>query len=219
MWTVSLVEDDDDYRELLRRVFRSTKRFRLISAYATGEEALRRLPKEKPAVALIDIKLPGIDGIECVRRLRLIVPALAMQFVMLTGHEDDHLIFEALKAGARGYLLKGHLTGGKLLAAITEVISGGAPMSGAVARKVVASFESQPRSAVSLSNREQEVLRRLAAGLMYKEIAGELSISVNTVRTHLEAIYQKLNIHSRKDAAFYHAQPQSWVRPRDPLQN
>ena len=219
MKTVSLVEDDDDYRELLRRVLRSAKGLRLISAYATAEEALRRLPLDKPAVVLMDIKLPGIDGIECVRRLRLIVPAPAPRFIMLTGHEDDDLIFESLKAGVHGFLLKGHLTGEKLLAAINEAVSGATPMSAAVARKVMASFEGQPRSAVSLSIREQEVLRCLAADMMYKEIADELGIAANTVRTHLESIYRKLHVHSRKDAAFYLAHPQEWIPPRDYLRN
>ncbi len=200
MWTVSLVEDDDDYRELLRRVFRSSKQFRLISAYATGEEALRRLPKEKPAVALVDIKLPRMDGIECVHRLRAIVPTLATQFIMLTGHEDNNLIFESLKAGARGYLLKGNTTGKKLCAAIKELIGGGAPMTSSIARKVIAYFEDQPRPKASLSIKEQDLLQHLAHGLLYKEIADELSVSLDTVRKRVGAVYLKLDVHSRSDA-------------------
>jgi DNA-binding NarL/FixJ family response regulator len=215
MWTVSLVDDDDELHDLLRRMLRSSPRLHLVRGYATGEEALRRLLLEKPAVVLMDIKLPGMDGIECVRRLHLIDPPLPTHFIMLTGHEDDNLIFEAFKAGARGYLWKAQLTSAKLLMAVNEAMSGGAPMSHAVARKVVASFGAQPRPAVSLTNREQEVLRYLAAGLMYKEIADELFISVNTVRTHLESIYHKLNIHCRKDALSYLAHPQQWMRPGD----
>jgi len=218
MWTVSILEDDDDTRGLLCQSIRSSKKFRLLSAYATAEEALRRFSGEKPAVALVDIKLPGgMDGIECVRRLCALVPALPTQFIMLTGHEDDNLIREAFRAGAHGYLLKSQAHGRKLLAAIQEVVDGGRPLTRTVAQKVIATLKSHPESENLLTNQELAVLRLLAAGLMYKEIADELSVSVNTVRTHVESIYHKLHIHSRKDAASYLAHPQQWVRPRDNL--
>ena len=203
MTTVSVAEDDENDRELLSRSIRSFKHIRLLSAYATAEEALTQLPHEQPDVALVDIKFPGLDGIECVRRLRAIRPALPTQFLMLTGYEDDNLIFDALHAGADGYLLKGRTSNKQLLAAIKEVFHGGGPMTPGVARKVIGSFQHEDGSLTGLSKREQEVLRCLARGLMYKEIASELSISPNTVCTHLESIYRKLHVHSRLDAAAY----------------
>src|SRR6266498_4573066 len=118
MLTVAIVEDDDRDRELLSRHIRRAQGLRLVSAYATGEEALNRFPREKPRVALVDIKLPGMDGIECIRRLRQIVTALSTHFIILTGHEDCHLIFESLKVGAQGYLWKDKTVRKDLLAAI-----------------------------------------------------------------------------------------------------
>ena len=215
MLTISLVEDDDDYRELLRRSISSTKELRLVSAYATGEEALKRLPREKPTVALVDIKLPAMDGIECVRRLRLVDPPLATHFMMLTGHEDNNLIFDSLRAGAHGYLLKDQTTANKLVTAIKEVAAGGAPITPIIARKIIAHFEGHSAPVSSLSNREHDVLRRLADGLMYKEIAIDLLISMNTVRKHVGAIYDKLHVRSRTAAALQFAHNVRFSPPPD----
>lgn len=201
MLTVSLVEDDDIYRELLSNYISASHELRLASAYATGEEALRRFPCEKPDVALVDIKLPGMDGIECVRRLRQIVPALSTHFIILSGHEDTDLISDSLRAGAYGYLLKDKTTSENLLAAIKEAATGGVPMTPAVHRKVIASFENHHAALTDLSKREIEVLQCLTRGLLYKEISGELAISMSTVRTHLLSLYNKLHVHSRTEAA------------------
>src|SRR6266498_2582876 len=121
MLNVSLVEDDDNYRELLSNYINGSHELRLTSAYATGEEALRGFPRERPDVALVDIKLPRMDGIECIRCLRQIVPALSTHFIVLTGNEDPDLIFDSLRAGAQGYLLKDKTSSESLLAAIKEV--------------------------------------------------------------------------------------------------
>lgn len=207
MVTISLIEDDSTFCELVNDAIHSTGEFQLVSAYGSAEEALGRLPDEKPDVVLVDIKLPQMDGIECLRRLRA-MPMPLTHFLMLTHHEDDHLIFEALKAGAHGYLLKNHLTHQGVADAIKEVVSGGAPLSPPIARKVIGYFDSQPHSMPSLSTREQEVLQRLSAGLSYKQIAGELSISINTVRKHLEGIYHKLHVNSRTAAAMEYARHQ-----------
>ena len=203
MLTVSLVEDDEDYRELLSRSIRSFKHIRLLSAYTTAEAALTQLPHEQPDVALVGVKLPGLDGIECVRRLRAIRPELPTQFLVLTGYEVDHLIFDALKAGAQGYLWKGRTSSRQLLTAIKDVFGGGAPMTPGVARKVVASFARHPAPLTGLSKREGEVLRRLAEDLTYKEIADQLSISMSTLRSHVVSIYHKLHVHSRIGASQY----------------
>ena len=200
MLTVAIVEDDDNYRELLSGYLSSNHELRLGSAYATSEEALRRFPREKPDVALVDITLPGLNGIECIRCLRQIVPPLSTHFIILTGNEDPDLIFDSLKAGARGYLLKDKTSSENLFAAIKDVAAGGGPMTLTVARTVIASFENHIAQLIHLSKREKEVLQFLARGLLYKEISDELGISMSTVRTHLLSIYNKLHVHSRTDA-------------------
>jgi DNA-binding NarL/FixJ family response regulator len=200
MITVSLVEDDAVCRGFLSRSLRSFKQVRLLGAHATGEAALERLPLEKPSVALMDIKLPGVNGIECVRRLRGLEPKLPTHFIMLTGHNERDLLFNSLRVGARGYLLKEHITRQTLLLAIKEVMGDGSPLSPSVARQLVAYFEKEPPAAISLPSREREVLQLLARGLMYKEISGELSVTVNTIRKFAVSIYHKLDVHSRGDA-------------------
>ena len=200
MLTVSLVEDDDTYRELMCRYISGTHGLRLASAYATAEEALQRFSREKPDVALVDIKLPGMNGIECVRRLRQIVPALSTHFIILTAHEDSNLIFDSLRAGAHGFLLKENTVRKNLLASIKEVVVGGCLFTLGLARKVIAHFEGQPKPTIRLTEKEWNVLRDLAEGLSYKEIAGKLSISLDTVRKRIRAIYDKLHVHSRMNA-------------------
>ena len=201
MLTVSMIEDDPSFCELMRLAIDSTGKLRLLGAYSTAEESLGHLPKKAPDVALVDIKLPRMNGIECVRQFRAITPPLSTHFIVLTHHEDDQLVFDAFRAGAHGFLLKDRTSGTELYEAIQDVLTGGAPMSSRIARKVIGFFEQHSRSATSLSGREEEVLRRLEDGLAYKEIAGVLSISVNTVRKHIGSIYQKLHVHSRTAAA------------------
>ncbi len=197
---IVLVEDDKTVREGLRMLLNGSPGFRCAAAYPNGEEALRNIEGINPDVALMDIHLPGISGIECVVRLKERMPSLPI--IMLTVFEDNEAIFNSLAAGATGYLLK-RTPPAKLLEAIGEVYQGGSPMSGQIARKVVETFQKAPSAAApaaNLSKREEEILSCLARGYMYKEIAGQLNISVETVRTHLRNIYEKLHVRTRTEA-------------------
>jgi DNA-binding NarL/FixJ family response regulator len=198
--TVSIVEDDMDLRESISRYIAGSDGFNCIGAYPDGEQALLDIPKNPPNVVLMDINLPQMSGIECVARLKVILPKL--QVVMLTVFEDTDQVYQALSAGACGYLVK-RASPVQLLDAIREVCRGGAPMSSHIARKVVQSFQPQrpaPPNAESLSQREQEVLGWLAKGHAYKQIADEMNISLDTVRTYIRRIYEKLHVRSRVEA-------------------
>jgi DNA-binding NarL/FixJ family response regulator len=198
--TVSIVEDNDALRETLAR-YVNTRGFRCVSTHGSAEEALRDLPRAKPHVVLMDINLPRKNGIECVAELKALAPA--SKCIMLTAFEDAELIFQALAAGALGYLLKG-VRPAKLLESIREVHEGGSPMSSQIARKVVASFQKPRRQPAveeaQLSDRERQVLECLAKGLLYKQIAGQMGISMGTVRTYAQRIYEKLHVHTRTEA-------------------
>ena len=197
---VSIVEDDATARGMLGNWIRRAPGFRCAGAHGSGEAALATLPTEKPTVVLMDINLPGMTGIECVRRLKPLLPET--QFVMLTVYEDADHIFNALVAGASGYLLK-RMPREELLAALKNVHAGGSPMSSNIARKVVQSFQrigSQKSNEEDLSPREREVLALLARGYLYKEIAESLQISVPTVNTYIRRIYEKLHVRSRSQA-------------------
>ena len=200
MTTVSCVEDDSAYCLLLTRALAKNKTIRILSVHSSAEEALQSLPSLRPDAVLMDIKLPGINGIECLRQLKQIKPPLPTQVLMLTQYEDSELVFESLKAGASGYLSKDRISVRELAVAIKTVMAGGGVMSPSIARKVIQSFHATPASFETLSTRELEVLRHLSEGLMYKEIAPKLDISLNTVRTHVGAIYRKLHVQSRMDA-------------------
>ena len=198
---VSIVEDDRDTRESLAALIKSAAAFHCLETYPTGEKALLGIPANVPDVALVDINLPGMSGIECVAKLKARV--LNLHIVMLTTYEDSDLIFDSLRAGASGYLLK-NMPPEELLAALEEVQAGGAPMSMQVARKVVHHFHRTPAAAgdvETLSPREYEVLALLAKGALYKEIADQLGITLGTVRTHQRRIYEKLHVQSRTEAA------------------
>ncbi len=197
---VSVVEDDPTARRMLGEWIRRAPGFRCAGAHGSGEAALATLPAEKPTVVLMDINLPGMTGIECVRRLKPVL--LDTQFVMLTVYEDADHIFNALVAGASGYLLK-RMPREELLAALKDVHAGGSPMSSHIARKVVQSFQridSQRPTEVDLSPREREVLALLARGYLYKEIAESLQIGVVTVNSYIRRIYEKLHVRSRAQA-------------------
>jgi DNA-binding NarL/FixJ family response regulator len=197
---ISIVEDDAPARRILADWIRRTPGFSCAGMHGSAEAAIATLPAEKPTVVLMDINLPGISGIECVRRLKALMPDT--QFVMLTVYEDADHIFNALTAGASGYLLK-RTPRAELLAALKDVHAGGSPMSSNIARKVVQSFQksgSQPSDTVDLSPREREVLELLARGYLYKEIAGSLQISGPTVNTYIRRIYEKLHVRSRSQA-------------------
>jgi Response regulator containing a CheY-like receiver domain and an HTH DNA-binding domain len=196
---VSIVEDNDQFRSTLGNVINRSEGFKCIGQYGSAEEALEEIPKNVPDVVLMDINLPGMNGVECVARLKKLCPDT--QIVMLTVYEDTDNIFNALKAGATGYLLK-RTTREELLEAIRDVYKGGSPMTTHIARKVVQSFQKMESSSPTeaLTAREQEVLECLAKGFLYKEIADKLGISYETVRTHIRRIYEKLQVRSRTEA-------------------
>jgi DNA-binding NarL/FixJ family response regulator len=197
---VAVVEDRPEERESLVALLDGTPGFTCVAACASADEALEALPACRPDIVLMDIQLPGMSGVECVRRLSPVLPQT--QLMMLTVLEDHDLIFRSLAAGATGYLLK-KTPPTKLLEAIRDLHAGGAPMSGQVARKVVAAFRrtsANETPASRLSPVEQSVLERLARGLLYKEAAQELGISMSTVRTHVWHIYRKLQVHNRTEA-------------------
>jgi DNA-binding NarL/FixJ family response regulator len=198
--TVSIVEDNDQLRATLARLINRAEGFRCQSHFPTAEAALEALPKERPEVVLVDINLPGINGVECVRRLKQAAPEVLA--VMLTAYEDTENIFNALAAGAAGYLLK-RAPRVELLEAIREVRRGGSPMTTHIARKVVQSFQkagNSPQPGDNLSTREQEVLDCLSQGFLYKEIADKLGISYETVHTYIRRIYEKLQVRTRTEA-------------------
>ena len=197
MITVSIVDDESQLRQSIVTFINGSPGFRCLSAYGSAEEAIKGLANEHPNVVLMDIHMAGIDGIECVERLKEIRPEL--QIVMLTVYEDTEQIFNALAAGASGYLLK-RQNPDKLLEAIREVNEGGSPMSHSIARKVVASFQKSEQPAALLSPREQTVLDCLAKGLAYKQIADQLGITVPTIRSYLRRIYEKLHVQTRSEA-------------------
>ncbi len=203
---VALVEDLDEIREGLAALINGAEGFRCVATYASAEAALEDLPDWEPHVVLMDIELPGMSGIECIRVLKAQLPQT--QIMMLTVYEDDEKIFNSLAAGASGYLLK-KTAPAKLLEAIQDLHHGGSPMSSQIARKVVHTFQQkqQPNLATAtLSNREQEILSYLAKGYLYKEIAATLHISVETVRTHLHHIYKKLHVHTGTEAVLKYLQ-------------
>jgi len=198
--TVSIVEDNDKLRETLARALNRAEGFRCISEYPNAEDALKALPEDRPNVVLMDINLPGMNGVECVRQLKQLIPET--QIVMLTVYEDTENIFSALKAGATGYMLK-RTTQAELLEAIREVNRGGSPMTTHIARKVVQTLQQTPaptQPTEVLSPREQEVLDCLAKGFLYKEIAEKLGISYETVHTYIRRIYEKLQVRTRTEA-------------------
>jgi len=194
---VALVEDDSQVREGLRHLIESSGGCVCVGAYGSGEEALDKATGAKPDVVLMDINLPGISGIECIRALKERAPQL--QIMMLTVFEDYDRIFCSLTAGASGYLLK-QTPPAKLLEAILELRQGGSPMSMQIARRVVEAFQKTENTASVLSPREKEIIALLAKGFLYKEIASQLTLSVETIRTHIHNIYEKLHVRTRTEA-------------------
>lgn len=199
MIVVAIVEDIREIREGLRLLIDNSSDFLCNEVYASAEEALEGLPRSQPDVVLMDIHLPGMNGIECLRRLRQ--QCTDTQFIMSTIYEDDENIFESLRAGASGYLLK-KTEPSKILESIREVHAGGSPMSAQIARKVIASFQSRKGIDETdiLTPKEKEILKALSKGLRYKEIAADMHISIETVRSHVRRIYEKLQVQSRTEA-------------------
>jgi DNA-binding NarL/FixJ family response regulator len=192
---VSLVEDDDEIRNSLSILINSRHDFKCISAFSSCEEALKILPGDPPDVVLMDITLPGMTGIEGVKRIK--ERMRDVDIIMLTVHKDDELVVQSLCAGAVGYLMKNTLPD-KLLEAIKEVYDGGAPMSTNIARRLVTSFHLNTNPL--LTQRETEVLSQLCKGQSYKMIADTLIISEETIHFHIKNIYKKLQVHSKSEA-------------------
>ena len=202
--TVSIVEDYSPTREDLSQLINRTAEFRCVSEHATAEDAIERVPNFAPNVVLMDINLPGISGVDAVRKLKTLLPQT--QFIMSTVYKDSDAIFSALMAGANGYLLK-QTPPKELLAALREVCAGGTPMTSQIARKIVEEFrkyQAPANDTEGLTAREQEVLELLAQGCLYKEIADTLQITYRTVSTHIQHIYEKLHVHSRAQAVAKH---------------
>jgi DNA-binding NarL/FixJ family response regulator len=203
---IAIVEDDNSIRQGLERMLNRSEEFCCAGSYTSAEAALEGIEQNTPDVALMDINLPKMNGVDCVRQLKPRYPRL--QVLMLTVYDNPEQVFEALTAGAVGYLLK-QTCPDELLAALRDVAQGGSPMSSQVARKVVQSFHAgAPTTAgEELSTREREVLDGLAKGYLLKEIADQLGVGYDTVRTYVRRIYEKLHVHSRAQAVAKYRQP------------
>lgn len=201
MIQIGIVEDSTSIRNNWIRVIQTQPDFRCVGAFGNGTDALEQMPPKQPDVILMDISLPGMSGIECVARLKAVLPRAA--FIMVTVHSDNDYLFKAFQAGATGYLLK-RATAAELVAAIRDIMNGGAPMTGEIARRVIESF-GRPIAASEndcvLSERETEVIELLAQGYSDKEIAQRLQIKFGTVRSHVAHIFEKLHLRSRVEAA------------------
>jgi DNA-binding NarL/FixJ family response regulator len=198
---VVVVEDDEELREQIVEILRSAPDIQCAGAFDNGREALKRIPELIPDVVLMDIQLPGMSGIKCVEELRKKLPML--QIIMVTIYEDSEQIFAALRAGANGYLVKSSAPE-KLLEAVRDVFQGGSPMSGPVARKVIQHFQApdtEREEEVRLTAREEQVLGLITAGYRYHEIAVELGLGIETVRTYVKSIFKKLHVHNAAEAA------------------
>ena len=198
--SLAIVEDLDEVRDGLKNFISLSSDFKILDTFKTAEEALYDIPKLQPDIVIMDINLPGMNGIECIRQLKDKSPNT--QFMMFTVYENDEKVFEALKAGASGYLLKN--TGlVQLIESLKELHNGGSPMSANIARKLVTVFRNKETNIDMLSvlsARENEILQLLSKGLLYKEIAEQLHISTSTVRQHIHHIYEKLHVQNRTEA-------------------
>jgi len=198
--SLAIVEDLDEVRDGLKNFIALSQDFKVLDTFKNAEDAVIGLPKLNPDIVIMDINLPGMNGIECIRQVKDKSPGT--QFMMFTVYENDEKVFEALKAGASGYLLKN--TGlVQLIESLKELYNGGSPMSANIARKLVTLFRNQKTETTILeilSPRENEILQLLAKGLLYKEIANQLGISVSTVRQHIHHIYEKLHVQNRTEA-------------------
>jgi DNA-binding NarL/FixJ family response regulator len=197
---VSIVEDIQDIRNGLERIISEAPGFVCLSVYSNAEEAIRDLPGLQPDIVIMDINLPGMSGIDCLRKVKALCPK--MQFIMFTIYEDSEQIFEALSSGASGYLLK-NTPHHNIPEAIKELYKGGAPMSAGIAKKVVTYLQQKApanQDSSLLSTRENEILHLLGKGFLYKEIAQKLGIGTGTVRVHIHNIYEKLHVQNRTEA-------------------
>ena len=200
MITISIIEDNDQFRNALEEIIKSENDFGLVGSYASAEKAMNEIIESPPDIVVTDITLPGMRGTELIVRLKDKMPKT--QFMVCSIHDDDETIFEALKNGASGYILKDPITAVDIVRAIRELSSGGSPMSPFIARKVIHSFQKPVINDTNslLSQREKEVLEWLAKGLLYKEIAEKLGVGTETVKKHLKNIYQKLHVQNKIEA-------------------
>jgi DNA-binding NarL/FixJ family response regulator len=197
---VSIVDDDEGIRSSLVTLIRRAPALTLVGDYGDAETALKELPRKTPDVVLMDINLPGMNGVECVRQLKASLPKL--QVLMLTVYEDSDSLFKSFRAGASGYLLK-RTASARLLEAIQDVHEGGSPMTPQLARRVVQFFSGPPQQDTPFSKLtpgEREFLDQLANGYTYKEIADRMKITIDTVRSYVRTVYEKLHVHSRTEA-------------------
>ena len=200
MITISIVEDNEHFRNGLEAIIQSERDFFLVASYTNAEHALADLPDNPPDIVIADISLPGMQGTELIFRLKQLLPQT--QCMVCSIHDDNDHIFEALKCGASGYILKDPVTSVEIIKAIRDLYHGGSPMSPFIARKVISTFQKpaiQDADAL-LSVREKEVLELLAKGLIYKEIAQQLGVGTETVKKHLQNIYQKLQVQNKIEA-------------------
>ena len=198
--SVCIVDDNKDIRSALEQIILMAEGYTLAGSFSDAEEALQKIPLAQPKVVLMDINMPGMKGMECVRQLKAQLPAV--QFLMLTVYEDSDSLFASLKAGASGYLLK-RTASARLLEAIRDVYAGGSPMTPQLARRVVQFFSKpteQTAPVSQLTTGEKEFLDQLANGYAYKEIAERMKISIDTVRSYVRTVYEKLHVHSRTEA-------------------
>jgi len=198
--SVAIVEDLEEIRDALRSYITIDTELGLAGSFSNAEEAAAALPASQPDLVIMDINLPGMTGIECIRAIKPLCPST--QFMMFTVYEDDEKVFEALKAGASGYMLKKHGPQ-KIIEALKELYNGGSPMSADIARKVVTALHSTNKPSeplYHLTKRELDILQLLAKGMLYKEIAQQISISTNTVKQHIHNIYEKLHVQNRTEA-------------------
>jgi DNA-binding NarL/FixJ family response regulator len=206
MKRVAIVEDDHVLREQLARILKTATDIKCVGTYRSAEEALQALPSIKPDVVLMDIGLPKMSGIECIAKLKELMPSV--QIIIVTVYEDSEKIFRALRSGASGYLMKSGPPK-KLLEAIQDVTVGGSPISPQIARKVFQHFQIFGSTSIEedrLSLREREVLDLLTGGLIYKQIGDKLNISVETVRTYVKNICQKMQVKNKMEAVVKHMQ-------------
>lgn len=196
---ICIVEDLKEVRDGMTSLLTLDERFEVLATFSDAEKAADELPAWQPDIIIMDINLPGMNGIECIKKVKTLCPN--SQFIMFTIYEDDEKVFEALTAGASGYLLK-KTPLGKITESLLELHSGGSPMSTQIARKVISRLQNnRPSEEIKvLSPRENEVLQLLAKGLLYKEIADKLFISTDTVRQHIHRIYEKLHVQNRTEA-------------------
>ena len=196
---VCIVEDLDEIRNGLAAIIKMTEGFKVLKTYATAEEMLAQLESSDPDIVIMDIQLPGMNGIECIRQVRERKPSI--QFMMFTIYENNDHVFQALEAGATGYLLK-NSSPSKIVESLRELYNGGSPMNAEIAKKLVTRFQKPvlPQNEYHLTPKEQKVLELMSKGYLYKEIAEELNNTVNTIKQHIRHIYEKLHVQNKAEA-------------------